>query len=161
MRRALTDLGVVLIDPKYPHNVGAAVRACAVFGVPVMRWTGERLTEQIAERLPREERLKEYRRRVDFAPADGRVVDELATAGLTPVAVEARRASESLHAFVHPDRALYVFGPEDGSISRGVLRACHRFVRIPSDGPLNLAAAINVVLYDRTLKRDAGPLQRA
>jgi tRNA(Leu) C34 or U34 (ribose-2'-O)-methylase TrmL len=98
---------------------------------------------------------------VDFAPADGRVVDELATAGLTPVAVEARRASESLHAFVHPDRALYVFGPEDGSISRGVLRACHRFVRIPSDGPLNLAAAINVVLYDRTLKRDAGPLQRA
>ena len=150
----MIDAAVLLIDPKYPHNVGAAVRACAVFGAPVMRWTGERLNEAIANRLPREERLKDYRRRVDFAPAEARIIDTLAAEGLTPVAVEARRASESLHAFIHPARALYVFGPEDGSIPRGTLGACHRFVRIPSNGPLNLAAAINVVLYDRALKRD-------
>ena len=110
---------------------------------------------------PREERLKDYRRRVDFAPAGERVVDELASNGLTPVAVEARRASESLHDFIHPERAVYVFGPEDGSIPRGTLQACHRFVRIPSDGPLNLAAAINVVLYDRSVKLAPDRARRA
>jgi tRNA(Leu) C34 or U34 (ribose-2'-O)-methylase TrmL len=45
-----------------------------------------------------------------------------------------------------------VFGPEDGHVPKGVRGACHRFVTIPSDGCLNLAAAVNVVLYDRMAK---------
>lgn len=75
--------------------------------------------------------------------------------GLVPIAVERRAASESLADFVHPENALYVFGPEDGSIPKGVLTCCHRFVRIPTvqDIPLNLAAAVNVVLYDRHVKQ--------
>jgi tRNA(Leu) C34 or U34 (ribose-2'-O)-methylase TrmL len=31
---------VVLIDPKFPHNVGNALRACAVFGATRLVWTG-------------------------------------------------------------------------------------------------------------------------
>jgi hypothetical protein len=60
-----------------------------------------------------------------------------------------RDSAETLGEFVHPPRALYVFGPEDGSLDRGLLAACHRFVQIPSRSCLNLAAAVNVVLYDR------------
>lgn len=43
---------VLLLDPKYPHNIGNAVRACAVFGVPQLRWIGTRVDEQIEHRLP-------------------------------------------------------------------------------------------------------------
>jgi tRNA(Leu) C34 or U34 (ribose-2'-O)-methylase TrmL len=72
---------------------------------------------------------------------------------LTPVAIELRPGSESLLDFEHPDNALYVFGPEDGSLDRGVLGLCHRFVYIPARHCLNLSAAVYTVLYDRHAKR--------
>jgi tRNA(Leu) C34 or U34 (ribose-2'-O)-methylase TrmL len=71
---------------------------------------------------------------------------------VTPVAVEVLDSAESLPTFIHPLGAVYVFGPEDGELPKGVRNACHRFVTIPSDGCLNLAAAVNVVLYDRMIK---------
>lgn len=71
-----------------------------------------------------------------------------------PVAVEIRRGAEPLNTFVHPERALYVFGPEDGGLTRVHLQECHRVVYIPTRHCLNLATAITTVLYDRALKRD-------
>lgn len=53
--------GVVLIDPKYPHNVGATIRACSCFGVESLVWTGSRIDLSKYRRLPREERMKGYR----------------------------------------------------------------------------------------------------
>lgn len=148
--------GVLLIDPKYPHNVGSAVRACAVFGATTLRWTGSRVTASLEHRLPREERLRDYRDRVIFAPVgyamQDRPVDHYVSEGMTPVCVEVTGEAESLVDFAHPERAVYVFGPEDGGVPKGVRHACHRFVTIPSDGCLNLAAAVNVVLYDRMAK---------
>src|SRR5262249_13266497 len=35
---------VALIDPKYPHNVGAALRACSCWGLAQLWWTGDRVT---------------------------------------------------------------------------------------------------------------------
>ena len=54
---------VALIDPKYPHNVGAALRACSCWGIRQLWWTGARVTLDVprGERLPREERMKGYR----------------------------------------------------------------------------------------------------
>lgn len=76
------------------------------------------------------------------------------THGLVPVCVERRPEAESLTTFVHPEHAIYVFGPEDGNVPKGWRHFCHRFVNIPTlnDGPLNLAASVNVVLYDRMAK---------
>lgn len=157
---------VVLLNPKTPYNVGSAIRACSIYDVPTLRWTGKRISTAEGRRkagshlkgnrprLPREERLKDYTG-VDWCEAEDNVVTALSQLyQLTPVAVERRDAAEPLHTFVHPERALYVFGPEDGDIPTGVLTVCHRFVVIPSvtRTPLNLAAAINVVLYDRHAK---------
>jgi tRNA(Leu) C34 or U34 (ribose-2'-O)-methylase TrmL len=64
-----------------------------------------------------------------------------------------RPNSESLIEFEHPSDAVYVFGPEDGSLDRAVLGQCHRFVTIPTRHCTNLAAAIYTVLYDRHAKR--------
>jgi hypothetical protein len=54
---------VALINPKYPHNVGAALRACSCWGVGQLWWTGDRVALDVpkGERLPREERMKGYR----------------------------------------------------------------------------------------------------
>jgi tRNA(Leu) C34 or U34 (ribose-2'-O)-methylase TrmL len=144
---------VALINPKYPHNVGAALRACSCWGVGQLWWTGDRVVLDVprGERLPREERMRGYRD-VQMLP-DDRVFDRFPPGSVTPVAVELRPDAESLVTFEHPEDALYVFGPEDGSLPKPVRLLCHRFVVIPTHHCLNLAAAVNVVLYDRRCKR--------
>lgn len=141
---------VLLIDPKYPHNVGQSVRACAAYGVSNLYFTGERLKRALKElkRLPREERLRGYRS-VNLEHLD-RPFDRLPE--FTPVAVEVRQNSEPLPLFEHPENALYVFGPEDGGIGSATLGQCHRFVAIPSSHCLNLSMAVGTVLYDRQAK---------
>jgi len=142
-------VAVILINPKFPHNVGGAIRACAAFGVERLRWTGDRVGNPIhGERLPREERLRLFKK-VDWGQTE---VLRWMEDGLIPVAVEVREQAEDLTWFEHPADAAYVFGPEDGSLDKGILSACHRFVRIPSDVCLNLAAAVNVILADRRMK---------
>jgi hypothetical protein len=118
---------IALIDPKYSHNVGAAVRAASCFGVGQVWYTGQRvsLTPTKARRLPREERMRGYKdvelRQVEpggtsptgkgRGPGHARVFDAFARAGAVPVAVELRQGAELLPAFEHPERALYVFRP--------------------------------------------------
>ena len=54
-------LTVILQDPKFPHNVAAAIRAAACFGADRLWWSGSRVQFADRERLPREERMKGYR----------------------------------------------------------------------------------------------------
>jgi hypothetical protein len=55
--------GVVLINPKYIHNIGGVIRSCSCFGVKQLFWTGSRIQipEDVKIRIPREERMKGYR----------------------------------------------------------------------------------------------------
>jgi len=69
-----------------------------------------------------------------------------------PVAVELTTKAKPLTTFKHPERAFYVFGPEDGDVPKNVLSWCQHEVFIPTKGCVNLAQAVNVVLYDRLLK---------
>jgi len=72
--------------------------------------------------------------------------------GMKIVCVELAEGATSLPEFEHPDHALYVFGPEDGSISQAIVDAADSVVYIPTIGCMNLAATVNVVLYDRLAK---------
>lgn len=141
---------IVLIDPKYPHNVGAAIRACSCFEVDTFLWTGGRVNPSKYQRLPREERMKGYKR-VDFRNHD-RPFD-LLPLDCVPVCVEVFDSSEPLTTFEHPEKAVYVFGPEDGRVPQTIRRHCHRFVHIPAHFCLNLSAAVNVVLAHRLMWR--------
>jgi tRNA(Leu) C34 or U34 (ribose-2'-O)-methylase TrmL len=156
---------VFLVDPKHPHNVGNALRACALLGAGDMYWTGGRVPAPerwpAGARLPREERMRCYRNTTLHHVPDGEVADVFRARA--PVCVEIVDAAEDLRDFVHPDEPLYVFGPEDGSVPKGIRTACHRFVRIPAwdpeeRTPYNLAFAVGAVLYDRLFKltRPAG-----
>jgi hypothetical protein len=101
----------------------SAVRAASCYGIGQVRFTGDRgrLVGERCRRLPREERMRGYQE-VQLRHADQ---------PLTP-----------LISFTHPDRAVYVFGPEDGSLDRAILGLCHRFVVTPTRHCNNLAAAV-------------------
>jgi tRNA(Leu) C34 or U34 (ribose-2'-O)-methylase TrmL len=144
-----TTPSVALINPKYSHNVGAAVRAASCFGAKQVWWTGDRVRLDDKKRLPREERMKGFRD-VEIRNYD-QIYDQFDD-DVVPVAIELRQNAESLQMFEHPEKALYIFGPEDGSLGPNHLNRCHRFVVIPTRHCVNLAAAVYLVLYDRLIK---------
>jgi len=141
---------IILTNPKYDHNVGAALRACSCFGLSQLWWTGNRVRLDGKKRLPREERMKGYK---DVEMIQFDFPFDQFPQGSTPVAIELRDNSELLTDFEHPENPVYVFGPEDGSISSTMMRHCHRFVKIPIRHCANLGAAVYMVLYDRMLKQ--------
>jgi hypothetical protein len=88
-------VGILLVNPKFPHNVGGALRAAACFGADSMWWTGERVPapESWPEgaRLPREERMR-IRETVTWGVLGS--ADDVSD--LTPVCVERASETESL-----------------------------------------------------------------
>lgn len=153
-----TAPGIVLINPRFSHNVGMAVRLASCYGMGQLWFTGDRVRLELEKRarLPREERIKGWRD-VQMLNYD-RPLEQFPDDAI-PVAVEVRPNSERLQDFEHPEKAVYVFGPEDGSIPIAVLSRCHRFVVIPTVRHycLNLATALATVLWDRASKRGEFP----
>jgi len=150
---------VALINPKYSRNVSQVVRACSCFGFKQCWFTGDRVEMELAskKRLPREERMKGYSK-VDIIQFDY-FFEQFSDC--TPVGVELIEGAENITEFEHPEKPLYIFGPEDGSLTKMVRGFCHRFVFIPTRHCLNLAASVHIVLYDRYLKRAWNSLEEA
>ena len=68
------------------------------------------------------------------------------------VGVELADEAQPLEQFHHPRQALYLLGPEDGSLSRAAVDLCQYVVSFDSRYCLNVASAGTVVLYDRHVK---------
>jgi len=68
------------------------------------------------------------------------------------VCIEFAENAIALPAYRHPHDALYIFGPEDGTISQNIIDRADAVVYVPTVGCMNLAATVNVVLYDRLAK---------
>ncbi|RYY02442.1 MAG: TrmH family RNA methyltransferase [Gammaproteobacteria bacterium] len=144
MKNSFAYIG--LLNPKSPENVGMVMRAAGCYAASKVFYTGERFdrarkfftdTKNAHEKIPLQ------------------VTDDLLKTipeGAKVVAVELIEGATPLIYFEHPDQAYYIFGPEDGSISQEVLNACDHVVYIPTIGCMNLAATVNVVLYDRLAK---------
>jgi len=160
-RRQIVGPAVLLCDPRFPHNVGKALRNCSCFGVRQLWVTGDRVPFDAegyeSYRLPREERMKGFKD-VDLIHADRTNVFDRAEPKIVPVAVEFAPNAEVLTTFCHPENALYVFGPEDGSLGHVERSFCHRFVIIPTNHCLNLGVAVGIVLAHRAMQRQLAGL---
>ena len=68
------------------------------------------------------------------------------------ICVDLVEGATPLPLFQHPEQALYIFGPEDGTIAQNVIDQADDVVYVPTVGCMNLAATVNVLLYDRLAK---------
>lgn len=125
-------------------NLGSAMRAVGVFGSSALFFTGNRT------RPGHTDTMKHYRHIPLFRVEDLHSVVPL---DCVPVAIEIVGGAISLPEYTHPERAFYVFGAEDNTLGEKVLSWCRDIVSIPTAGCMNLAATINVVLYDRLYKQ--------
>jgi len=135
-----------LNNPKTPANVGSAMRACGVYGAAQLLFTGNRYkkTQKFVT-----DPQKSYRHIPLIHVAD---LHDAVPFDCVPVAVDLIPGAIPLTEYKHPERAFYIFGPEDGTLGQRVISWCRDMVYVPTDGCMNLAATVNVVLYDRLAK---------
>lgn len=136
-----------LHNPKNPLNVGAVLRAAGCYDASLVVVGGNRPSRYINKCAT--DTQKQYRRTPVLR------VEDLHTAvpfDCVPIAVDLVDVATSLCTYTHPERAFYIFGPEDGTLGKAVLDWCRDVVSIPTTYCMNLAAAVNVVLYDRLCK---------
>ena len=141
VRRGFSCIG--LDNPKTDVNVGAVLRAAGVFRADMVAISGHRYG-----RAPTDT-MKFYRHLPLLQVED---LHEVIPFDCVPVAVELVDRATPLNEYKHPERAFYVFGAEDATLGERVLSWCRDVVYIPTNGCLNLAACVNVVLYDRLSK---------
>ena len=150
MNKKFVALGID--NPKSPENMGYVLRAAGCYEAQQIFYTGTRY-----------DRAKKFftdtKNASSKIPVEG--VDHLleqVPAGAQIVAIELVEGAIPLMEFDHPDNAYYLFGPEDGTLSQEVLNRCDAVVYIPTIGCMNLAATVNVVLYDRLCKRSGNEI---
>lgn len=71
--------------------------------------------------------------------------------GCKLVGIEFLPDAENLPSFRHPAQAAYVFGPEKGNLSPGLLARCDDVVKIPTKFCVNVGVAGALVMYDRMI----------
>lgn len=147
---------VIMCDPKFTVNVAQMIRNCASFGIDWLFLTGNRLELPAAKgkgrnRMPRQERMREYRT-VQVVQSEF-PIRWFNQQDIVPIGVELARGAIPLPVFAHPKNAIYILGPEDGSIPAGMKALCHTIVQIPTRHCLNVAMAGGIVLYDRIVNR--------
>jgi tRNA(Leu) C34 or U34 (ribose-2'-O)-methylase TrmL len=138
-----------LHNPKTPENVGSVMRAAGCYGVNSVFYTGTRY--DMAKPF-----YTDTQRAYEQLPLVG--VDDLKSIiplGCVPVAIDLIDGAKPLTEYKHPARAFYIFGPEDGTLQKDIVRFCSDSVYVPTIGCMNLAATVNVVLYDRLAKGDS------
>ena len=144
MRRGFCGIGVE--GPKFSSNVGGVWRAAFCFGADFLFSIGQpRLnqptdTPKAARHIP----LHVYGGAADFL--------RHLPVGAALVGVEIVDGAVDLADYAHPQRAVYVLGPEDGSLSPDLLDACNSVVSIATRRCLNVAQAASIMLYDRMVK---------
>lgn len=140
--RGFASIG--LVRPKHPANVGGVLRAAQVYGASLVAIQGDR-TKMTAS----SDTTKAYRHLPCLRSND---LFSLCPYGAVPVGVDMVDGAEPLPTFVHPEAAFYIFGPEDGTLGASLLDRCAHRVVVPTHHCMNLAATVNVVLYDRLTK---------
>lgn len=144
------NVSIGLLNPKSPDNVSSVMRSCGNFGASAIYYTGTRYprARDLNPDLP-----KMSRKVSQGIPVTG--VDcllDAAPAGARIVCVELAMNARPLPEYQHPADVFYIFGPEDGTLSQEIVDRADDVVYVPTKGCMNLAATVNIVLYDRSVK---------
>lgn len=138
---------IALVNPKKSANVGGVMRAAHCFRASLVILAGSRPSFYL-NRIPAD--TTKTWTHIPILQVDDLI--SVVPFGADLVAVEIVEGAKQLHTFTHPKRGYYIFGPEDGSIPKDILEECTHKVQIDTRHCMNLAATVNVVLYDRLAK---------
>jgi len=148
VRRRSGFASIGLHNPKDPANIGGVIRAAHAYGAASVALSGDRVKHAVTHPTNTGAGHNKF-------PIYRGDLRGLIPFGAVPVAIELCDDAESLFTFKHPRQAFYIFGPEDSSLGRSVLDWCVHRVMVPTTICMNLAATVNVVLYDRACKEAA------
>jgi tRNA(Leu) C34 or U34 (ribose-2'-O)-methylase TrmL len=137
---------IALTNPKSTSNVGAVMRAAGCYQADKVLYSGTRYDRALKFQTD----TKSVISKIPLQHVDDFFVGLVAETQV--ICVELVEGAMPLPDFVHPEKALYIFGPEDGTISQAILNKANSVVYVPTIGCMNLAASVNVVLYDRLAK---------
>ncbi len=148
---------IALTNPKTPTNVGAVMRAAGCYQADQIIYNGNRFAQaakyhkntlatdtfNMQEKIPllQVESFINIKDSLGSIPSSAKIICVDLVEGATP-----------LPHFIHPEQAVYIFGPEDSSVKQDVIDIADDVVYIPTIGCMNLAATVNVLLYDRLAK---------
>ena len=138
-----------LTNPKSPSNVGAVLRAAGCFGAHKIVYSGNRydLAKQHANHSTDTQKMINN---IDMYKVDDFLSE--VEGDIKLVCVDLVEGATPLPNFKHPENALYLLVPEDGSLKQEMIDKADHVVYMPTRGSLNLAASVNVLLYDRVAK---------
>jgi tRNA/rRNA methyltransferase len=163
----LENIGVVLVQPQIPENIGSVARAMNNMGI-------SRLILVKPENCDLTRILKMATgTSIDIVEAM-EVQDELTTAlnpfqyvvGTTgrtgsqrPALTNPRKLAKDLAAISQENRVAILFGPEDRGLSNEHLRYCHTIATIPTSrfASLNLSQAVMIICYEIFLAAQKPP----
>ncbi len=134
---------IALDHPKFDGNVGGVIRAATVYGAALVAVSGRRYKREATDTMAGHRHFPVL------------TVDDVFDAipfDCVPVAVDLVDDAKPLPDYTHPERAFYVFGAEDATLGERILSRCRDRVMVPTVRCMNLAATVNVVLYDRMSK---------
>lgn len=138
--------GIGIEGAKTVANLGTLWRSAYTLGADFIFTIGDRYHPQASDTV------KAYRHIPYFRYRDWEDFHDHIPYDCQLVGVELTASARRLETFVHPERAIYLLGPEDGGLSKRALDHCQHIVKFTSTYCLNVASAGTVVLYDRQTK---------
>jgi tRNA(Leu) C34 or U34 (ribose-2'-O)-methylase TrmL len=137
-------IGIGLHHIKDKMNLGSVMRAAGCYDANIVIMTGKRCS-------PGSSDTSGARNHIPLLQ-----VEDLKSAiphNYVPVAVDLIEGAQSLPEYTHPKNAFYIFGAEDNTLGKDITSWCRDIVYVPTKFCMNLAATVNVILYDRMAKR--------
>jgi len=154
----LENVAIVLHQPRFPENIGAAARAMRNMGIrrlivvnpencdltKVLRMATHAAMD-VVEEMECFDTLAEA-----LSPFSYVVGTTARLGGKRPVVASPSVLAEKLISITDQNRIALLFGPEDRGLTNEEIRFCHELVNIPTAdfSSLNLAQAVMVMCYE-------------
>lgn len=138
--------GIVCLNFKNSYNVGTIFRTAQNFGADFIATIGQEYIRQPGDVNNALKHIP-YFFFNDFKSFLGTIPRNCCLVG-----IEQTKKSANLKKFVHPKRAIYLFGNELTGIQDNYLKSCNKIVQIDTVSSLNIAVTSGIIMYDRSIK---------
>jgi len=154
----LDNIAIVLLNPKYPENIGSAARAAWNMGItrvivvadeyPVHARMAKLATHNAAHLL---DKMEFHENLGDALAPFSQVIGTTARRGRQRLAAKPpREVVQNILPLLPKNQIAFLFGPEDSGLSNEALNYCQQTSAIPTAdfSSLNLAQAVSIHCYE-------------